>query len=181
MGEMTIDRSRRSPNFNGRTGRPDAVVLHDTATDGIASPLDWTLRPEARVSYHYLVGRDGRVYETVDPDRRAWHAGEGSLWGRPDPNSWSIGLAFVDVDRPGKPLDPYPEVQLDAAAQVVAELCGRYGIALNRIVGHEHVAPGRKVDPGADFPWKAFLLDVAFRLGIAGGPLDVRNHDGGST
>lgn len=124
------------------------------------------------MSYHYLIGRDGLAYETVDPERRAWHAGKGELWGRSDPNTWSIGVAFVDVDR--AVLDEYPEVQLDVGAELVASLAGRYKIQLNRIVGHEHVAPGRKVDPGADFPWRDFLLGVAWRLGVMGGPLKVK-------
>lgn len=175
---MTIDRSRRSPNHSARPVPPSAVIIHDTASDGIESPLDWTARRESGVSYHYLIGRDGKIHETVDPERRAWHAGTGELWGAANPNNWSIGVAFVDVDRVGQPLDPYPDAQLDAAAELVADLCSRFRIPLNRVVGHEHVAPGRKVDPGADFPWPDFLLEVAFRLAIAGGPLDVRKLGG---
>lgn len=177
---MYVDRTRRSPHHDARPYPPTAIIIHDTASDGIASPLDWTTRRESRVSYHYLIGRGGEVFETVDPDRRAWHAGAGELWGAANPNNWSIGVAFVDVDRPGQPLDPYPEVQLDAAAEIVADLAGKYRIPLNRIVGHEHTAPGRKPDPGPDFPWWGFLLDVAFRLGIAGGPLDGRQQQGGA-
>lgn len=166
-------RTHRSPNHGPRSAAPDAIVIHDTASDGIASPLDWTCRPESGVSYHYLIDRDGQVFETVAPEQRAWHAGKGELWGRPDPNTWSIGVAFVDIDRDGQALDPYPEVQLDVGAELVASLCGRFAIPLNRVVGHEHVAPGRKVDPGADFPWSDFLLGVAWRLGVMGGPLRV--------
>lgn len=167
---MNIIRTHRSPNHNFRPpgARIDCIVIHDSGTEGIASPRDWTMRREAKVGYHYLIGRDGAIYETIAPEQRAWHAGEAALHGRQDVNSFSLGVCFVDSDVVES---PYPEAQLDAGTELVAHLCGQYRIPLNRIVGHDMVAPGRKVDPGADFPWFDWLVEVGTRLALSGNPL----------
>lgn len=169
-----------SPRPTGAT--VDCIVIHDTASDNVESPLSWTTieSHQARVSYHYLIAKDGRVFQTVDEDRKAWHAGTSTLWGRKNVNDYSIGIAFVDLDRPGVPLDAYPAEQLVAGAQLSAGIMRRHpGIWLNRIVGHEHIAPGRKLDPGSDFPWGRFLHEVALRFALDGNPLGSRHGDAG--
>lgn len=172
-------RTHRSPNYGPRPAgvRIDCIVIHDSGTEGITSPLDWTSRREAQVGYHYLIGRDGAIYETIDPAQRAWHAGTSELHGRKDVNTFSLGVCFVDSDVAPS---PYPLAQLDAGAELCAELCSRYSIPLNRIVGHDMVAPGRKIDPGADFPWREFLIEVGVRLALSGSPIRKRAQQGGA-
>lgn len=139
---------------------PDAIVIHDTGGQSARSTLDWFERPESGVSSHFLIDKDGTVYECVPVEDRAWHAGLSTLHGREDVNDFSIGIELVD-NNDG---DKYPDAQLSSLFTLCAELCGRFRIPLNRIVGHCHVAPDRKVDPGKDFPWYEFLSTLGGQL-----------------
>jgi len=136
-----------SPNYNDR--RPTYVVLHHTSNDSASQALR-TLTDRLRgVSAHYLVGRDGRIYQLVDERRRAWHAGQ-SRWGSDtDLNSSSIG---IELDNNGR--EPFPEEQIDALLRLLGDLKSRYKIPTENFLGHADVAPGRKVDPSAWFPWR---------------------------
>lgn len=159
--------SERGPSPNSRARRAPAVtavVIHDTGSRDAESAIGWLLNPASGVSAHYVVGRDGAVYNLVPEMACAFHAGASELHGVPNVNEYSIGIEVVDADDRGG--DPYPEPQLAALAELVAACCLKYGIRLNRVVGHADVATprGRKVDPGPDFPWADFLLRVARRL-----------------
>lgn len=48
----------------------------------------------------------------------------------------------------------FPDAQVEAVAWQVAEWVTRFGILPEHVVGHEHVSPGRKTDPGPAFPWR---------------------------
>lgn len=136
-----------SPNHNDR--RPTYVVLHHTTNDTAAQALRTLTDPVREVSAHYLVGRDGRIYQLVDERRRAWHAGQ-SRWGSDaDLNSSSIG---IELDNNGR--EPFPDEQIDALLRLLGDLQSRYKIPTENILGHADVAPGRKVDPSAWFPWR---------------------------
>lgn len=136
-----------SPNFDLR--RPQYVILHHTTNDTAVQALATLTSPERMVSAHYLVGRDGTVYQLVDERHRAWHAGS-SRWGSDeDLNSASIG---IELDNDGH--EPYPEAQVQALLALLADIKTRHEIPRENFLGHGDVAPGRKVDPGALFPWK---------------------------
>ena len=145
-----------SPNFDDR--RPVFVILHHTS-NGTAEQALAVLRDPAReVSAHYLVGRDGRVYQLVDERKRAWHAGA-SRWGDDvDVNSSSIG---IELDNDGA--EPFADVQIAALLQLLADLQARYKIPRANFLAHGDVAPTRKVDPSKYFPWKT-LADHGFGL-----------------
>lgn len=157
----------QSPSPNRRPRRPDTkidcIVLHDTGGKTAAGTLAWFKDPTNKdASSHYLVDRNGDVYQCVPDAYRAWHAGESLLWGRDDVNEFSLGVEIVDNDD----TLPYPAPQLTAVSELVAMLCEAYDTPLNRVVGHEHIATprGRKADPGRDFPWYQFLIGVGDRL-----------------
>jgi len=151
-------------HFNDRPpgAKIDAIVLHDTGGRNANGTLTRWRNPKSKTSAHYLIDRDGDIYRCVLEVKRAWHAGVSSLWNREDVNAYSIGIELVD-DNDG---DNYPVAQINAAVDLVAELCREYTIPINRVVGHCHVALplGRKVDPGPDFNWTTFLLAVAHRV-----------------
>ncbi len=148
------------PSDNQDQRRPLLIVLHFTDQDSVEQSLR-TLRTRnsgGRVSSHYLVGRDGDLYQLVSDERRAWHAGAGS-WGTiGDVNSASIG---IEIDNDGH--SPFPPAQVDTLIRLLDDLCTRWKIPRSAIIGHEDLAPTRKRDPGPLFPWKT-LAEAGFGL-----------------
>ncbi len=154
-----------SPNHNARD--PVIIVLHHTDQDSVQQSLD-TLRSAnsgGKVSSHYLVGADGRIYQLVGDDRRAWHAGPGR-WGTiTDLNSASIG---IEIDNDGD--TPFAPAQIDALIRLLDDLCTRLRIPRTQIIAHADLAPARKQDPSRFFPWR--------QLAVAGFGVWPRDSDG---
>ena len=148
------------PSQNHDERRPMLIVLHFTDQESVQHSLD-TLRSRnkgGRVSSHYLVGKDGHLYQLVADRDRAWHAGAGR-WGTiTDVNSASIG---IEIDNDGH--SPYPQVQIDRLLVLLADLTQRLHIPPSQIIGHSDLAPTRKVDPGPLFPWQQ-LAEAGFGL-----------------
>jgi N-acetylmuramoyl-L-alanine amidase len=143
-----------SDNYNIRS--PQLIVLHYTEQDSVAESLD-TLRSRnsgGPVSAHYLVGRDGRIYQLVSDTMRAWHAG-GGRWGTiTDVNSASIG---IEIDNNGH--EPFPPTQIASLIHLLTDVTTRWDIPRAQIIGHEDMAPSRKDDPGPLFPWATLAAD----------------------
>lgn len=135
-----------SPNFDER--RPNYVILHQTSSGDVGRALATLTNPERKVSAHYLIGRDGTVYQLVDETARAWHAGVSYWGGTTDLNSASIG---IELDNDGE--EPFAEPQIERLLEVLRDLKERYAIPRANFLGHGDVAPRRKVDPSALFPW----------------------------
>ncbi len=146
------------PSANFGVRRPILIVIHYTEQHSVAESLD-TLRDhnsEGRVSAHYLIGADAHIYQLVDDDARAWHAGAGR-WGTiTDVNSASIG---IELDNDGH--SPFADAQIGSLLTLLTDLTTRLHIPREQVVGHEDIAPTRKVDPGPLFPWKR-LADAGF-------------------
>lgn len=142
-----------SPNFNERTTPPDMLVLHYTGMRTGAEALARLCDEAAKVSAHYLVEEDGRVFRLVAEERRAWHAGLSSWKGQTDINGRSIGIEIVN---PGHEFGyrAFPAAQIAAVIELIADIRTRWSIEDSRIVGHSDIAPDRKDDPGELFPWK---------------------------
>lgn len=137
-----------SHNFDER--RAVVIVLHYTQQHSAKESLD-TLRGEnstGPVSAHYLIGRDGRIFQLVADSRRAWHAG-GGRWGTiTDLNSASIG---IELDNDGA--SPFAEAQIASLLRLLDDLTTRLMIPKTQIIGHADLAPTRREDPGPLFPW----------------------------
>lgn len=147
-----------SPNHDAR--RPTLVVLHYTQQDSAAESLQTlrTANAHGPVSAHYLIGADGRIYQLVADERRAWHAG-GGRWGTiTDVNSASIG---IELDNDGQ--SPFADAQVDALLTLLEDLTTRWRIPRSQVIGHSDLAPGRKVDPGPLFPWQR-LAEAGFGI-----------------
>jgi AmpD protein len=162
-----LERARRceSPNFGPRPAgcAVELVLVHSISLppgefggDAIerlfTNRLDWNAHPYFQqiqgieVSAHFLVRRDGELLQFVSCDDRAWHAGA-SVWrGRADCNDFSIGVELEGLE--GERFEP---AQYATLAGLVDALTLRYPITA--LAGHEHVAPGRKNDPGSGFEW----------------------------
>jgi AmpD protein len=156
-----------SPNFGARPpGVPiDLVVLHsislppgeyggDAVQRLFTNTLDWDAHPYYKriegmqVSAHFYVRRGGELWQFVSCDDRAWHAGASSWRGRDNCNDFSIGIELEGLE--GEAFEP---AQYECLAALVAAVAQQYPVA--HVAGHEHVAPGRKRDPGAGFDWAA--------------------------
>lgn len=108
---------------------------------------------DLRVSAHFLVERDGRITQFVSCLERAWHAGQSCFDGRDNCNDFSIGIELEGTDD-----QPFTAAQYDSLVALTTALQGAYPlITRERITGHEHIAPGRKTDPGACFDWQGYL------------------------
>lgn len=118
-----------------------------------------------RVSAHYLIGRAGEIWRLVDERNRAWHAGPSRLPFADDHreaiNDFSIGVELV-----GSPSEAFMQPQYGSLADLVILLLNKF--PLRYILGHEHISPGRKSDPGPNFNWRLLEQEVKARL-LAGG------------
>lgn len=201
----------RSPNQSGAL-TPEYLVIHYTAGRNAASSVEWLLNPAARASAHLLIGRDGATTQLVAFNRRAWHAGASRWAGRDGVNGFSIGIELDNPGKLerraggwttawGDPVAPadvieavhpnggpvcgwhaYSGEQLDALRSVAALLVQRY--RLKDVIGHDHVAPLRKTDPGPAFPMGALRAaalgrdDDAPTVYLATAVLNIRNGPG---
>jgi len=143
-------------NFNMR--KPNFVIIHHTAQDSIQQTLRTFTLTRTQVSAHYVIDKEGKVYHMLNDYLRAWHAGVGRWGAVTDLNSVSIG---IEMDNNGQ--DPYTEAQITNLISLLDTLKENYHIPAENFIGHGDIAPGRKVDPGINFPWKR-LADAGFGL-----------------
>jgi len=163
-----------SPNFGPRpSGTPVVLaVVHSISLppgvyggDAIerlfTNRLDWNEHPyygEIRgmeVSAHFLVERDGNVVQFVSCDQRAWHAGRSHWQGQDNCNDFSIGIELEGLEG-----EPFDALQYPVLVGLLTALAGRY--PLRAVAGHEHVAAGRKCDPGPGFDWPRLMAALAW-------------------
>jgi len=154
-----------SPNYGPRPAgaQTDLIVLHsislppgqyggDEVPRLFTNQLDWDQHPYFKsiqgmaVSSHFFIRRQGELVQFVSANDRAWHAGVSSYRGRNNCNDDSIGIELEGVEG-----GLFENSQYDTLAGLCAAILQRYPIA--HIAGHEHVAPGRKTDPGSGFDW----------------------------
>ncbi len=138
-----------SPNFDTR--KPRLIVIHQTEMESAEAALKvlHSQNPQGRVSAHYLIANNGKLYQLVEDNQRAWHAGVGSWQGITDINSVSIG---IELDNNGS--EPFEERQILALIGLLDDLCTRFNIPRDAIIGHADLAPSRKSDPSRYFPWQ---------------------------
>lgn len=155
---------KQSPNYSRRPAGVDidCIVMHADASRSEHGTVGWILNATSRVSYHYLIGRDGRIWQFVADQGKAWHAGKSVLDGRENCNDYAIGVSFSNA-QDGEPLTG---VQLSKGAQLCAWLCREHAIPVARIVTHKMVSPGRKTDP--EGPRDAWFSILRFRDRVAG-------------
>jgi len=129
----------------GRYGGSEVQQLFTNQLDWNADPYFETIRG-IEVSAHFYVRRNGELWQFVSCDDRAWHAGVSSWRGRTNCNDDSIGIELEGLEG-----EPFEEVQYETLASLGPALAARYPVKC--IAGHEHIAPGRKFDPGSGFNW----------------------------
>ncbi len=127
----------------GVYGGPGIGALFTNRLDPAAHPF-YSEVSHLRVSAHFVIRRDGALMQFVDVDRRAWHAGVSSWQGHPGCNDFSVGVELEGLEG-----EPFEAPQYASLLRLLSDLRGRYPITT--LAGHEHVAPGRKKDPGDGF------------------------------
>jgi N-acetylmuramoyl-L-alanine amidase len=149
---------RPSPNYNQRSAQ--MIIIHQTEMDSAEAAL-LTLQTHnstGRVSAHYLIGNDGHLYQLVAEGERAWHAGASRWGGVTDLNSGSIG---IELDNDG--VEPFTSAQIDTLLRLLGDITDRLDIPRHLVIGHGDIAPTRKRDPSALFPWQR-LADAGYGL-----------------
>jgi N-acetyl-anhydromuramoyl-L-alanine amidase len=173
-GWYAFARMLRSPNFGPRPpgATIDLVVIHsislppghyggDEVQRLFTNRLDWQAHPYFKsieglaVSAHFYITRGGELWQFVSCDERAWHAGASHYRGRGECNDDSIGIELEGLEG-----GPFEAAQYEALSGLCAAIAQRYPI--EHIAGHEHVAPGRKGDPGAGFDWQQLQDSLAW-------------------
>lgn len=158
-------RAMASPNVNQRPAgaRIDLVVIHSISLPPgefgngnvqrlFTNQLDWDAHPYFQgirgleVSAHFFISRSGELWQFVSCDDRAWHAGQSVYRGRSQCNDDSIGIELEGLEG-----NSFETLQYETLASLCAALLEAYPVA--HIAGHEHIAPGRKLDPGPGFNW----------------------------
>lgn len=158
-------RAQASPNFGPRPASAciDLIVIHSISLPPgefgngqvqrlFTNQLDWDAHPYfqsirgLQVSSHFFITRSGELWQFVSCDARAWHAGESGYRGKSNCNDDSIGIELEGLE--GGLFEP---AQYETLASVCAALLRHYPITY--LAGHEHIAPGRKQDPGPGFEW----------------------------
>lgn len=166
-GWYRFARRLASPNFGPRPAGAcvDLVVVHsislppgeyggDEVQRLFTNTLDWQAHPYFKqiqgmqVSSHFYIRRSGELWQFVSCDARAWHAGASRYRGRDQCNDDSIGIELEGLE--GR---TFEAAQYETLAGVCAAVAQRYPV--EHVAGHEHIAPGRKSDPGPGFDWRS--------------------------
>ena len=153
-----------SPNFDVRPNHEiSIIVIHNISLppnqyggNGIIELFTNVLNPNEhpyyaeiytrKVSSHFLIRRDGSLIQFVSCLNRAWHAGVSNWQGRERCNDFSVGIELEGSD-----FDAFEPTQYLTLKNLLGSLISRY--AIQSIVGHSDIAPGRKTDPGPYFDW----------------------------
>ncbi len=148
----------KSPNFN-KTERISRkirfLVIHYTGMQSLRASIKRLMNTKHKVSCHYLVSREGKIYQMVKDNHVAWHAGK-SKWGKiKNLNSSSIG---IELENRGHQYgyQKFSKKQINLLIKLCRKLKSKYRIKNYFILGHSDIAPLRKFDPGEKFPWQKF-------------------------
>lgn len=180
-GLLSNARLNLSPNCDDRPDERDIslIVIHNISLppnqyggSGVdqlfTNTLDKDEHPfyaeihELRVSSHLFIRRDGEIVQYVPFQKRAWHAGVSRFLGRDVCNDFSIG-----IEMEGNDFEPFMEAQYDSLINVLSALLNHYStLSPDNILGHEHIAPGRKTDPGPFFDWQRLSLALHAELPV---------------
>ena len=145
-----------SPNFDQKKRSSKSIkllVIHYTGMQSERESIMRLCNPKYKVSSHFVINQNGKIYRLVQDDQTAWHAGK-SCWGKyKNLNKNSIGIELVNK---GHEFDytNFKKKQLSSLIKICKILIKKYKIKKKNIVGHSDISPLRKIDPGEKFPWK---------------------------
>ena len=154
-----------SPNFNlkKRTYKEiKFIIFHYTGMKKESEAITRLTDIQSEVSSHYLIKKNGDIFNLVPDLYQAWHAGKSSWKNYKSLNQNSIG---IEITNPGHEFGykAFPKKQIFSLLKLSKFLMKEYKISPKNILGHSDIAPQRKKDPGEKFPWEYFSKN---RIGI---------------
>ena len=174
-GWYRFARQLASPNFGPRPDQAqiDLIVVHAISLPPgqfgthqvqrlFTNTLDWEAHPyfgsirDLKVSAHFFITRAGELWQFVSVKHRAWHAGDSFYRGRNNCNDDSVGIELEGLDG-----DTFEDAQYESLSALCAALL-QQGV-IRYVAGHEHIAPGRKHDPGPGFDWLRLQLSLSLQ------------------
>jgi N-acetylmuramoyl-L-alanine amidase len=145
-----------SPNFDKKKRSNNSIkliIIHYTGMQSERESLFKLCDAKSKVSSHFVIGQNGKIYRLVQDNQIAWHAGK-SCWGKyKNLNKNSIGIELVNKGHQFNYTN-FKKKQLKSLIQICKLLIKKYKIKKKNLIGHSDVAPLRKADPGEKFPWK---------------------------
>lgn len=190
-GWYRFARAQESPNFASRPDpvAVDLIVIHSISLPPgefgngnvqrlFANQLDWDAHPyfqgirNLKVSAHFFISRAGELWQFVSCDAKAWHAGQSHYRGRDNCNDDSIGIELEGLEG-----GPFEAPQYETLAGLCAAIMAHYPVV--HIAGHEHIAAGRKHDPGAGFDWPLLQRALSVPSAYLPSPADPLDAPGG--
>ena len=138
-----------SPNFDKIERTLKYIIIHYTGMKSQKIAIKRLQSRVAKVSTHYLISKRGVIYQMVKDQHVAWHAGK-SRWG----NDKNLNLKSIGIELVNKGDEKFPFLQIKSLCMLIKYLKNRHKIQKKNVLGHFHIAPGRKCDPGIHFPWK---------------------------
>ena len=185
-GWYRFARRLESPNFGPRPMdvQPDLIVIHsislppgDFGTGQVqrlfTNQLDWDAHDYFRsirglkVSAHFFITRDGQLWQFVSCNDRAWHAGESTYHGKANCNDYSVGIELEGLE--GLIFEDAQYETLSSLSAALLQAC-----PITQVAGHEHIALGRKQDPGTGFDWPNLRRSLG--LGAASFPAHIADR-----
>jgi len=144
-----------SPNFDNKKRSINSIkviVIHYTGMQSERESIVKLRSPKSKVSSHFVINRNGKIYRLVQDNKVAWHAGK-SCWGKyKNLNKNSIGIELVNKGHQFG-YTHFRKKQILSLVKICKILIKRYKIKKKNIVGHSDISPLRKIDPGEKFPW----------------------------
>jgi len=152
---LNINIKIKSPNFIKRkkNEKIDTIIIHYTGMNSEDAAIKRLCNPKAKVSAHYFINRKGNIWQLVEDDKVAWHAGVSKWLNRINLNETSIGIELCNPGHENKYIN-FTDYQYETLESLLYILKEKYCIYSDRVLGHSDIAPLRKIDPGEKFNWQ---------------------------
>ncbi len=168
-------------NMSSRQGWvPDMICCHQTA-GAVKSAINWFKNPMSKVSAHYIVDKEGQIYNFVPIEKMAWANGSNSTdkslpyhysksksaivrERKTNANFYTVSVEFEN-DNTGILTEAQYNAGLFLMKHIRSELKRIYGVEFNadreHIIAHSDINPTQKAGcPGKDFPFDRFIADL---------------------
>ncbi len=168
---MKLIHKFKSLNYDKRENKQIThLILHYTALPSIEDSIKYLCESKNKVSCHYIISQNGKIYNLVNDKYRAWHAGHSEWLFEKDINSASIG---IELDfSPNHNNNQFSKLLIFSLISLIKYLKKKYNIDKKNILGHSDIAPYRKIDPGKKFPWKKL-----YNLNLSYSPVKIKNSE----